>query len=104
MLKVKADLKKHEGKMLLRFHTCLILINDIEKVVREVTNTWKNIYHLHEPSKDPVVEIEDDNGSDEVDKTPDATVTIDDYEDLMKEDDKGNEEEAKKKRMTLLKL
>lgn len=92
---VKADLKKHEGKMLLRFHTCLVLINDIDLVVRDVPNMWKNIYHLHEPSKD-LVEIKDDNSSEEEDDTLDITITIDDYEELMKDDVKEREEEDEK--------
>jgi hypothetical protein len=92
---IKADLKKHEGKMLLRFHSCQVLINKIEPVVRDITNMWKNIYHLHEPSKN-IVEIKDIDSSDEEDETLDITINVDDYEELMKEDDKENEEEAEK--------
>ena len=35
---VKAEMKNHEGKMMIRFHTCLILIKDIEHVVNDATN------------------------------------------------------------------
>ena len=31
----KEAMKNHEGNMIIRFHTCLILIKDIENVVRD---------------------------------------------------------------------
>ena len=55
---VKESIKKNEEKLTLRFNTCLILMNDIEHVVRNATNTWKNIYLLHKLS-DFVVHISD---------------------------------------------
>lgn len=58
-VKVKVVMKTNKGKMMIRFHTCFILIKYIEHVVRDATNMWKNIYHLHKPSDDPV-EIKDD--------------------------------------------
>ena len=63
---VKEALKIHEGNMMIKFHTCLILIKDIEHVVIDATNMWKNIYHLHKPSEDPVeIKDNDRNNSDD---------------------------------------
>ena len=41
--KVKESLKKNEQKLKLRFNTYLVLFNDIEHIVNNSTNTWKNI-------------------------------------------------------------
>ena len=49
---------------MIRFHTCLILIKDIEHVVNDATNMWKHIYHLHKPSED-IVEIKDNDSNDD---------------------------------------
>ncbi len=89
---VKTAMKNHEGKMMIRFHTCLILIKDIEHVVNDATNMWKNIYHLHKPSED-LVEIKDDYSSDseDIDGTPSITVSPGELHALMGE---GKEEEA----------
>ena len=35
---VKEAMKNYEGNMMIRFHTCLILIKDIEHVVIDATN------------------------------------------------------------------
>ena len=43
---VKESLKKNEETITLRFNTYLILLNDIEHVIKNATNTWKNIYVL----------------------------------------------------------
>ena len=54
----------------MKFNTCLILINDIEHVVKNATNTWKNIYNLHKKS-DFVVNVSDkdyDGGGDDDNK------------------------------------
>ena len=40
---VKESLKKNEEKLILRFNTCLILMNNIEDVVNSATRTWTNI-------------------------------------------------------------
>lgn len=88
--KVKATLKNNEGKMMIRFHTCLILIKYIEHVVRDATNMWKNIYHLHKPSDDPVeIKDDDDDSNDEEDNTPCATFEAEEEE----EDKEENEED-----------
>ena len=57
---VNKALKENENKMTLRFNTCLILIKDVELVVKSAKNTWKKIYHLHKPSEH-LVEIKDDD-------------------------------------------
>ena len=41
--KVNKALKENEGKMTLKFNTCLILIKNIESIVKSATTTWKNI-------------------------------------------------------------
>ena len=61
---VKESLKKNEEKVTLRFNTFLVLLNDIEHIVRNVTNTWKNIYHLQKLS-DFVVTISDKHDDDD---------------------------------------
>ena len=61
----------------------------------------KNIFHLHKPSNDPV-EIKDIGSSDEEkDRTQSVTMDVDDYEDLMKKDDKETEEEAEDDPVTI---
>ena len=94
---VKTEMKNHEGKMMIRFHTCLILIKDIEHVVNDATNMWKNIYHLHEPSKDPVEIIDyDSNNDDEFDSTPSITVSLEELHELMEDkEEEDKEKEAK---------
>lgn len=67
-VKVKESLKKNEDKMTLRFNTCLILIKDIEHVVKNATRMWKNIYHLHKYSGSPI-EVKADNSDDEEEGT-----------------------------------
>ena len=47
--KINKALKENEEKMTLKFHTCLILIKNVESVVNTTTNTWKNLYDLHKP-------------------------------------------------------
>ena len=47
---VKESLKKYEEKLTLKFNTWLVLMKVIEHVVRNATNTWKNVYLLHKPS------------------------------------------------------
>ena len=61
---VKESLKKNEEKTTFKFNTCLILINDIEHVVKNATNTWKNIYILHKQS-DFIVNVSDKDEDDD---------------------------------------
>ena len=72
---VKEFLKKNEEKLTLRFNTCLILMKDVEHVVKNSTNTWKNVYLLHKSSDFPI------NISDK------------DEEDDQEKDEEGNDEE-----------
>ena len=88
-------MKNHEGTMMIRFHTCLILIKDIENVIRDATNMWKNIYHLHKPSEDPIEIKDNDNSeSDDFESTPSIIVTPGELHTLMEdveEEDKEGE-------------
>ena len=60
----------------LRFSTCLILLNEIEHVVKNTTNTWKNIYHLHKLSDFPIsISDKDDDDDQEKDEEKDDEVT-----------------------------
>jgi hypothetical protein len=52
---------------MIRFHTCLVLVKDIEHIVSDATNMWKNIYRLHKLGDDTVT-IEDYNNSDDKDE------------------------------------
>ena len=86
--------------MTLKFNTCLVLMKDIEYVVKNATNIWRNVFHLQKPSEYPI-EIKDDDDDDsdkDEDNDEDSTqfVTIDavDYQELMKDDEEEKEEEA----------
>ena len=61
---VKESLKKNEENLTLRFNTCLVLLNDIEHIVRNATNNWKKIYLLHKLS-DFVVSFSDKEDDDD---------------------------------------
>ena len=41
---------KNEEKLTLRFNICLVLLKEIEHVLKNATNTWKNVYLLHKLS------------------------------------------------------
>ena len=64
---VKESLKKNEEKLTLRCHTCLILMKNIEDVVRNENNIWKNIYLLHKKSDFPV-QVDDKDDEEEKDE------------------------------------
>ncbi len=64
---VKESLKKNEENLTLIFNTCLILLKEIEHVVKNATNTWKNIYLLHKLSAFPK-SISDKDDEDEQEK------------------------------------
>ena len=64
---IKYSLKTNEENLILRFNTCLILINRIEDVVNSTTRTWKNIYCLHKPS-DFLVQVEEEEEEEEEEK------------------------------------
>ena len=62
-------MKKNEENLTLKFNTNLILINGIEHVVKNATNTWKNIYNLHKKSNFVVnVSDKEDDGEHEKDE------------------------------------
>ena len=60
---IKESIKKNEEKLTLKFNTCLVLMKDIEHVVKNTTNTWKNVYLLHKLS-DFIVSISDKDDED----------------------------------------
>ena len=66
----------------------MILIKDIEYVVKEATTTWKNIYRLHQPS-DFVVQINDKHEDDEEEH---VEIKDDEIDDVNLDD--GEEQEA----------
>ena len=74
--------------MILKFNTCLLLMKDIEYVVRNITNTQRNVYHLQKPSEHPM-EIKDDDE----DSTQFFMI---DYQEIMKDDEEEKEKEATK--------
>ena len=97
-VEVKKALKEHENRMILKFNTCLILMKNVELVVKNATNVWKDVYHLHRPDKDPVEIKDDDNDKeedDEEDNIPSIIVTVEEMHDLMKDREEEKEEEAK---------
>lgn len=97
---VKEFMKKNEDKMTLRFNNCLILIKDIEHVVKSATKTWKNFYNFHNPSDFPVdIKDEKEEGKDEEENegsTHYVTIVYEEYKDqLAKEKEEEEEQEAK---------
>lgn len=88
---IKESIKKNEVKLTLKFNSCLILVNDIEHVVRNATNTWKIIYNLHKKS-DFFVNVsdkEDDGENEKEEENDDEEVT--NYDNI---DDEEQEQEA----------
>ena len=57
-------------------------MKDIEHVVQNAINTWKNVYHLHKPSDFPidVKDDDDDEDKDEEDDEGSTHFVIVDYE------------------------
>ena len=81
--------------MTLKFNTCLILVKNVESFVNSDTNTWKNLYGLHEPRIETIVikDIEDD--SDEQDE--EATTETIQFDTIEVEEgiEEGTTKEAK---------
>ena len=50
--------------MILKFNTCLILIKNIELVVKHATDIWRDVFHLNKPT-DETIEIKDDDSDQE---------------------------------------
>ena len=98
-IKVKESLKKNEDKMTLKFNTCLILMKDIEYVVNNSINTWKNVYHLHKPNNFPI-DVEDDDDEEDKDGEDDegsmqfVTIDYEEYkeQEVVKEEMQDDEE------------
>ena len=80
---VKESLKKNEEKFTLKFNTCMILLEDIEYVVKTTTTTWKSIYQLHQPS-DFVVHVDD---KDDEDEEEEVEIRDDDLDDVNLDDE-----------------
>ena len=73
-------------------------MKDIEYVVKNAIDVWKNVFHLHKPSEDLVEINDDDNDKDEdneEDNTPCVTIDAKDYQELMKDGEEKKEDEAK---------
>lgn len=85
---IKESLKKNKEKLTMRFNTCLVLLNDIEHIVRNATNSWKNIYLLHKLS-DFVVSVSDKEEDDDEQKEDKE----DDVEEVTHFDNVDDEEE-----------
>ena len=60
---------------IIKFNTCLILIKDIESVVKNAKSTWKKIYHLHKPSVEAFEIKDDEEDNDEEGEEEDLTET-----------------------------
>lgn len=58
---VKESLNKNEENLIVRFNTCLILLNEIEHVVKNATNTWKNVNLIHRMRNFVVSESDEDD-------------------------------------------
>ena len=98
---VNKALKDNERKVTLKFNTCLVLMKDIEYVVNNATNIWRNVFHFQKLGEYPIeIKVDDDDSDKYEDNDEDTTqfVTIDtiDYLKLMKDDEEEKEEEATK--------
>ena len=74
------------------FNTRLVLLNDIEHVVKNATNTWNNIYLLHKLS-DFVVSVsdkDDDDDQEEKDKEKDDE-EVTHFDNIDDEEEQGQE-------------
>lgn len=84
--------------MILKFNTCRILMKNVESVVKNSIDVWKDVYHLLKPIED-ALEIKDDDSDkdeeDEEDNTPSIRVTAEEMQDLMKDGEEEKEEKAK---------
>ena len=83
--------------MTLKFNTCLVLMKDIEYVVKNATNTWRNVFYLHKLSEYPVeIKDDDDDDSDKDEDNDEESIQFvtADYQELLKDDEEEKEEEA----------
>ena len=72
---VKKEFLDHEDRIIMKLNTCFILMKNIESVIRQASDVWKNVYHLNQPSTE-VVEINDDDSSDNDEDEPDNIPSI----------------------------
>ena len=66
--KVNNSMKDNENKMTLKFNTFLVLMKEIEYVVKNTTKNSRNVYHLHKPSEKPIEIKDDDDDNDDGDQ------------------------------------
>ena len=90
---VKESLKNNEEKLTLRFNTCLVLMKDIEHVVKNATNTWKNVYLLHKPINS-FVSISDKDDDDKEEKYDVEVTHFDNIDDEEEQKQEATEEET----------
>ena len=90
---VKKALLDHEDMIILKLNTCFILMKNIESIIRQTSDVWKDSYHLRKPSLE-VVEIKDDGSSDnEEDESNNIPVTQSELLEVMKEGEEEDKEE-----------
>ena len=80
---IEESLKKNEKKFTLKLNTCMILLKDIEYVVKVTITTWKSIYKLHQPS-DFVVHVDNKEDGDEEE---DVEIKDDEIDNVNPEDE-----------------
>ena len=86
---------EHEDRMILKLNTCFILMKNIELVVKNASDVWRDIYHLNKPSEE-TVEIKDGDSSDnedDEDDIPSVTITTGELHALMEEKEEEEKEE-----------
>jgi hypothetical protein len=95
---VKESIKKNEEKLALKFNTCLVLMKDIEHVVKNATNAWKNVYLLHKMNDFAVTisEKDDDDDKEEKDKeeNDEETTHFDNTDNEEEKEQEATEEET----------
>lgn len=77
---VKESLKKNEEKFTLKFNTYLVLMKDIESMVKSTTTTWKKIYNLQQSSDFIIHVSEKDDKEDDEEDVEIEDVNLDDKE------------------------
>ena len=91
---VKESLKKNKKKFTLKSNICMILLKDIEYVMKKNTITWRHIYQLHR-HRDFVVHIDEKEGEYQEEEVEIKDDEIDD----VNLDDEEEEQEATRGRL-----
>ena len=95
---VKESIKKNEEKLTLKFNTCIVLMKDIEHVVKNAKNTWKKVYLLHKMDDFSVTisEKDDDDDKEEKDKeeNDEETTHFDNIDNEEEKEQEATEEET----------